>query len=313
MGKDIKSSVCMAGEYPVKLLGALVRPGADTFSPLHLSVNLTNQCNLMCAYCSCRDRENAGTALDTELLKGWIWELRQRGLGAVEFTGGGEPTLHPDFIPLVEYVSSLCLPLALVTNGTRLDRIPDDTLSSFAWVRVSWDRNRKGNLPSVTRKKKMGFSWVWQGDDDRDNTHFLQLCNWAIEGKITHLRIVANIFEAEEQSSSLPFGIGSECPRIVVQGRTVWTRGPEQCWVGLISPLMDADGQMYCCCGSQYMGLGKKFHNKFAIGDFNAYMNAVNNQTPFNGTKCTKCFYTQRNQLLSAIKGLKNIEHKEFC
>ena len=55
------------------------------------------------------------------------------GLKAINWTGGGEPTIYPEFGDLVEFASSLGLEQGLFTNAYQ--KIPHQ--EAFSWIRVS--------------------------------------------------------------------------------------------------------------------------------------------------------------------------------
>ena len=43
--------------------------------------------------------------------------------GMASMIGGGEPTLYPGFVPFVQFLKQLGLQVAVVSNGSRNDRI----------------------------------------------------------------------------------------------------------------------------------------------------------------------------------------------
>jgi cyclic pyranopterin phosphate synthase len=76
--------------------------------------------------------------LDTLVLKNVLQELKENGVRAVEFVGGGEPTTHKDVAELIKYAADLGLDVGLVTNGMLLHRI-FDVADCLTFVRVSLD------------------------------------------------------------------------------------------------------------------------------------------------------------------------------
>lgn len=64
--------------------------------PQSLQVALTNRCQLRCVFCSVAERELKQEWDYEELLKA-IDDFIDCGIKTIEFSGGGEPTLHPDF------------------------------------------------------------------------------------------------------------------------------------------------------------------------------------------------------------------------
>lgn len=84
---------------------------------------LTEGCNLACQHCWLAPafQHNGGTGghLSFDLFKVAIDEGVPLGLTHAKLTGG-EPTLHPDFVQLVEYAKERGVAVSLETNGTRL-------------------------------------------------------------------------------------------------------------------------------------------------------------------------------------------------
>lgn len=81
-----------------------------------LSIVLTHACNLNCKYCLYKGRK--GT-IGPELVKNLLKEARQLKYKSVSFSGG-EPSLHPNFMEIMEYASKLGFKIEIVTNGTNL-------------------------------------------------------------------------------------------------------------------------------------------------------------------------------------------------
>lgn len=77
-----------------------VPPGLWSQAPRHVSVAVTNACDLSCHYCYAP--KHNGT-IDFDLLNQWLMELDASGCLAVGF-GGGEPTLYPSFPALCRAV-----------------------------------------------------------------------------------------------------------------------------------------------------------------------------------------------------------------
>lgn len=110
-------------------------------SPI-LTLDLTNNCNFKCGYCI--DSELVSTSkskeIEWELLKNLLIDLRQKGCGYLEVSGGGEPTLYSKFGEFLELTSKLKFKLGLMTNGSMLDKFKSNIEKSpFDWIRVSLD------------------------------------------------------------------------------------------------------------------------------------------------------------------------------
>jgi MoaA/NifB/PqqE/SkfB family radical SAM enzyme len=87
----------------------------------------------MCAHCY----------RDTERISSLSLEQVQRICQAIPITsmgmGTGENALHPEFIPIVEYLHGRGIRLSIASNGYSLTAIPDEILSAFQDVEVSID------------------------------------------------------------------------------------------------------------------------------------------------------------------------------
>ena len=96
------------------------------YGPPRLIVELTNICNLHCAYCL-RDEDalyhTPANFIPVELLRRIIREARESiGASQVMFTGG-ETTLHPRFGEILGAVGEEGLKCSFVTNGWHFERV----------------------------------------------------------------------------------------------------------------------------------------------------------------------------------------------
>ena len=87
---------------------------------------LSAGCNLNCRHCwitptFVNGKPIPAECLDIELIKKAVVEAKPLGLAAVKLTGG-EPTLHPEFIRVVDFLSDQGLSLTMETNGTLIDQ-----------------------------------------------------------------------------------------------------------------------------------------------------------------------------------------------
>lgn len=109
--------------------------GGSTVVSTHISPE--GACNLKCPYCSVTYRDTH-SRIDLGVVRKYVEDLQSRGLKAVIFTGGGEPTIYPNFNELIQWIKyDRGLSVALITNGTQAARIQEKTWKSFSWVRVS--------------------------------------------------------------------------------------------------------------------------------------------------------------------------------
>lgn len=95
-------------------------------SPSKVYFEITRRCNLKCKYCYNNSHINFAKELGKEQIFKLIDELYNAGTFEIRLTGG-EPTLHPDFFEIVQYISDKGFFLSLGTNGVW----PDDTIQQI--------------------------------------------------------------------------------------------------------------------------------------------------------------------------------------
>lgn len=118
--------------YHIDRLNNYVETG-DTH-PIFMEINLTDICNLKCSWCISQNRQN--NTLNPLITKKFLNEFKKFGGKAITFSGGGEPTLHKDFVELTQTAYDIGLELGLMTNGVFGPRIYD-CIHLFKWIRVS--------------------------------------------------------------------------------------------------------------------------------------------------------------------------------
>jgi hypothetical protein len=89
-------------------------------------ISITNACNMQCAVCGADARTLGSekcTFLPIEEIVRRAREVREHG-GRILHLFGGEPTLHPEILEIVDRLSSMGFSLGVVTNGLRLGDDP---------------------------------------------------------------------------------------------------------------------------------------------------------------------------------------------
>lgn len=125
----------------------------EIVSPVNFQVDLTNKCNNKCRWCFWDihplPEMSRKDFISKEKMIEVIGDFKEIGGQAIEWTGGGEPTVSPYFIDVVNESRRRGLGQALVTNGKRLAGIIEEAVMDFDWVRVSL------NSSSVAMYKKL--------------------------------------------------------------------------------------------------------------------------------------------------------------
>jgi len=131
--------------HPERVRSALLNPRHTP--PITLDVDPTTSCNSHCPNCTFPD--TGRMFLDFDLYKRTVEEVSRLGIKAITFTGGGEPTLHPRFLEMIETAKAYGLEVGLITNGLAFSReIAERALPMLSWVRFSLD----AGSPEMYRK-----------------------------------------------------------------------------------------------------------------------------------------------------------------
>ena len=295
----IKSSTLSyqsAGVFPVKLLMNKEWVESGKLRPLHLQIYPTNRCNANCPFCSCADRDRT-QELPWEFLKREICKFAVLGGQAVTLTGGGEPLLYPQIEELLDLLFSFNIKIGMMTNGILLDSV--ENIGKLTWCRISAHNNFNRDIIDKF-DVDWSLSYVWDGDKEKVQ-ELVEFVN--SNERITHLRIVNNINNPEV----IPKFDNDE--KVVYQNRENFDSGAEKCWMGIVKPLLNADGFYYPCCGVQYATeVLKQVPVEMKIG--NSIEDIFNNQKPFDGSVCEKCYYKNYNDIFNMAKS--DIKHLEF-
>jgi len=119
--------------------------------PTQIQVDLTNACNHHCPYCFYRCARNKylnalfndQDRIPYEIMVSLLNEFRKLGIGAVQYTGGGEPFKHGQIYEILEYTILSNLHFAIVTNGGMINPHKNNILAKADWIRVSLDASQE--------------------------------------------------------------------------------------------------------------------------------------------------------------------------
>ncbi len=136
-----------------------LRLGRD-IAPVHVQMVLSDLCNQNCHFCAYR-MDNGFTSkffggnpvrfIPTAKAKEILDDCAAIGTRAIEFTGGGEPTVHKDWAAVIGHAQGLGLETGLVTNGVRLRE--HAVLEGLKWARVSLDAGAEETYERVRQSK----------------------------------------------------------------------------------------------------------------------------------------------------------------
>lgn len=146
----------------------------ERFAPPHVQLILSDLCNQDCHFCAYRmsggfssenfadenGNRNPKRMIPYEKAAEIIEDLAHLGVQAVQFTGGGEPTVHPQHMSLFSMALSKGLKCGLVTNGTRLQPGWEAVYSRFEWIRVSLDAGNPASYAKIRASRPSVFELV---------------------------------------------------------------------------------------------------------------------------------------------------------
>lgn len=106
-------------------------------NPITIELHLSNICNNKCLYCS-MDKIKDKKMLSYSEVKQAIDFIKAINILSICLTGGGEPTLHPNFIDTIKYIFQKELEIGIITNGIEIH--DHQTILKYSkWIRISID------------------------------------------------------------------------------------------------------------------------------------------------------------------------------
>lgn len=125
-------------------------------APVNVEIFLSNRCSHGCGWCAYGHTHtrgplagkvarpdgaiSGGDLMDKKLAMNILYQLRESGVKSVTFSGGGEPSLNPDFDDIVLQAYAGGLDVGLYTHGGHIHQERAARLKELAsWVYVSLD------------------------------------------------------------------------------------------------------------------------------------------------------------------------------
>lgn len=181
-------------------------PEVPSLSPLSINLDLTTACNYACDHCIDWDILNSKVRHSDDALRASLVTMVERGLKSVILIGGGEPTLYPGFASMVEFLKGMKLQVAVVSNGSRGDRLlaAAPFLTKGDWIRLSLDSGsneifrRMHNPSSKTLSLDEICSWIprIKQANPAFDMGFSYVITWK-GGQRGDVKVVENIHEIE--------------------------------------------------------------------------------------------------------------------
>lgn len=325
--------------------------------PVHVQLILSDLCNQDCGFCAYR----MSTGLSSELFAEgrlavsghnnpvrWIGtpkaeeiidDCYELGVKAIQFTGGGEPTVHPDHRDLFMRAHRYGIDAGLVTNGLKM--LPThEAFQQMTWIRVSIDAGSPEDYAAVRRVPEGHWHKVWDNVGTLAATYQGTLGIGFVVTPENYRGIVDCALRARDAGASNmrvgavfseegPAFYGDTIPAIIdtindakavidgdgfelvdLFGRRLGDLeggSPEDpdCNYQYFTMYIGGDLNVYRCCNTAYTRAG-------TVGSLKnqRLKDAVLNYSPFDARQCQFCQFIGQNQ---AIKGLiKEPTHANF-
>ena len=217
----------------------------------------------------------------------------------------------------------------------------DPVLDLVTWFRISSSDHLPSQLKSIEssipdwyaqisksvrshRNVDWAFSHVIAGKNSlsrkwHDFENVANLIKFATDHDFTHVRLVNDIFHADALADTmadlkeyLVDFAGLDVSKVNFQARSEWTRGFNPCYISLLKPVIGADGYLYPCCGTQYALAepSRDYEKSMRMGYWTDFKSIVDTQRFFDGSVCSKCYYSGYNIFLDVM--LNGLKHENF-
>ena len=139
MGKDSRKDLTRHSYLTLYRLALRLAEGQPV-DPVGAIVHITNACCDRCSGCEYAGVHAKACSMDRDRLLSLIGEIAALGCRSIVFSGGGEPSLHPDFAEALSCARANGLLVGALTNAAGLDaETVRHLVENASFVRVSMD------------------------------------------------------------------------------------------------------------------------------------------------------------------------------
>ncbi len=318
----------------------------ELMAPLRIQLIPTNRCNQRCSGCAYRldgyttsQIFNDNHELSWEKLSEIINDCQNIGVKAIEITGGGEPSVHPQFLRLCKMILDAGIDLGLVTNGVRWSPEHTEVLSNASWVRFSIDAGNSSTYAAYRRSSRTTYDRVRQnlqslasskGKSDllvgvgfvvtRDNWgEIVDAVRFARKDGADNIRISAlfqndgasyfdgvydAILAACAEASSMTTDDFKVFNQFSNRLSDMETAQPHYTFCGYtkLTTYLGADYNAYACCNTAYspQGILGSFKN-CSFRELWEKQETTQRLWSINASKCPRCMYNTKNEVINYL------------
>ncbi len=287
---------------------------------IHMAVNGT--CSLRCTYCVYGGRDE-GESLTPQQAADCLRQFHDLGTRAVEWTGGGEPTLWKPLRQSMLYAASLDYKQALITNAMKFDWL-GDAFDLLQWMRVSLHGFNEKKAGVVAKNVELARSinpaltvsgvYIWtEGSDEiypevaayaaaakipTRITPDLTIGPQAIDAMMLHVREMVDRYKTEYTFLS-DFNVKTH-------------RLHDRCYMSMVKPFVFTDGWVYDCpCIGLSPENAKNIGNRFRVCRIEDIAEHYAKPVAARHHACGFCKFSAQNELIDDI--LRPTEHNDFA
>lgn len=324
----------------------------------HVELVLADLCQQHCSFCAYRLKGYAANQLfdekrmmSTAKALEIIHDCAKIGVQAIQFTGGGEPTLHPAFEDAISLVDELGMKFSLVSNGVRITPELAGLIAKGSWVRISLDAATEQTYTAIRRVH--ASHWLRAQDAVRhlraaraatktecqigvgfvvtpnNWCEIFDAANLAKDLGADNFRISAQ-FSNEDEKLFEGFhkqaaALAAEAEGLSDENFTLYNRFSDRledlrlkspddalCGYQLFTTYIGADLGVYRCCGYAYNERGRVGSLvNQRFRDFWMSQERFNKQINFDGRGCERCQFRRQNAAIAYAVGPPQL-HEEF-
>ena len=317
-------------------------------APVHVQLVLSDLCNHDCGFCAYRissglsnelfpvdGERNPNRRITTEKAIEIIDDCASLGVKAIQFTGGGEPTVHKDHLQLFAHAQARGMKTSLVTNGVKLD-VDHPAVRAMTWVRVSVDAGTEETYCRTRRVPPNHWRTVWKNIRALVKTcdgvvsvgyvvtpeNFSEVSAAAVlarDAGVANMRVGA-VFSSEgtgyytdrpairaaiDDAEKVGFEIADLFDRRMADLEAGSPTEPS-CGYQHLTTYVGADLGVYRCCNTSYTRAGKVAD----LGE-SRLLDVFTGPLPeFDATQCRFCQFRGQNEVLAAL--MNEPTHSEF-
>ncbi len=330
--------------------------------PIHVQLIISDLCQQSCHFCAYRmerwlsnelfvgkslraafGENNPIRRIPTAKALEIVQDCAELGVKAIQFTGGGEPTIHPDHLRIFGLAQNYKMDTGLVTNGVKMDPY-HSSIQRMTWIRVSVDAGNQGTYAQVRRCPSGHWDRMWKNvamlaRSDYAGTlgigfvatpeNYLGIEAAAQRAKdvgVESMRVGA-VFSKEGSNfySKVPKIIPRICNEISLAKEKLDGDGFEiidlfsrrigeldsgspkdpMCYYQMLTVYIGGDLNVYRCCNTAFTTAG-------LVGSLKetSFRKLVRTYLPFDARSCRFCQFIGQNEVLKAL--VEEPEHVNF-